>query len=79
MEEVTSAFITPYLHQITENWLDQKINYPEWRHILDSFNGFPNLKLNVDSLLAQEEQLKIAARKKDKHQSESQEKQSPKH
>ena len=63
MDEVTSSVIAPYLTKITENWLDQKIDYDEWRYILDAFQGFPNLELNVKTLLDQETELKIAAEK----------------
>lgn len=63
MQEITSSIITPYLNTATEDLLDQKISYQEWRHFLDTFKGFPNLQLSVENLLEQEDELNIAVQK----------------
>ncbi|HHU53271.1 MAG TPA: hypothetical protein GXZ43_04245 [Clostridiaceae bacterium] len=61
LEEITAAVVSPILNRETEAWLDQKIDYDHWKHTLKSFQNFPNLKVNVDNLLNQEENLKLAA------------------
>ena len=61
LEEITAAAVSPILNHETEAWLDGKIEHGHWKHILSSFENFPNLKVNVDNLLNQEENLKIAA------------------
>jgi hypothetical protein len=61
LEELTAAAVSPVLNKETEAWLDQKIDYDHWKHVLSSFQNFPNLKVNVDNLLNQEENLKLAA------------------
>lgn len=60
MQEVTSASISPILNRETEAWLDGTIDFDRWKHIISSFENFPNLKVNVDNLLNQEENLKEA-------------------
>lgn len=61
LDEVTASIVAPYLNQQTEFWLDGKIDYEQWKHLLVSFENFPNLKINVNNLLGQEESLKQAA------------------
>lgn len=62
LEEVTAATIAPVLNRTTEDWLDQKIDEEEWTYLVKSFRDFPNLKINVNTLLDQEYQLKKASR-----------------
>ncbi|NLJ70476.1 MAG: hypothetical protein GX328_03305 [Clostridiaceae bacterium] len=61
LEEITGAAVSPILNHETEAWLDGKIDYDHWKHFLSAFQNFPNLKVNVDNLLNQEENLKLAA------------------
>ncbi len=63
MQEMTSSTIAPFLNDETEAYLDNKIDQMEWRHFIMSFENFPNLKTNVENLLSQEENLKIASEK----------------
>ncbi|NLN51273.1 MAG: hypothetical protein GX145_00465 [Clostridiaceae bacterium] len=63
LNEVTGAAISPILNRETESWLDGVIDYHHWNHLVATFKDFPNLKVNVDNLLKQTEQLKLAAEK----------------
>lgn len=61
LDEVTASVISPFLNKQTEDWLDGKIDYEQWKHLIVSFKDFPNLKTNVNNLLGQEEKLILAA------------------
>lgn len=63
MAEVSGAIIAPELNRVTEQWIDNKIEHTRWKHIIKSFEGYPNLKTSIDNLLSQEDELTVAAQK----------------